>query len=369
MENNEDEQTTLPYTVAVLDASKDGEIITFTIQTKTEEHDSSEGGVVVLRQYEDFEYLSHCLWTHNDIQSTVVPVLPPKPVMTPSGTETKTKKQLGKETKTMVGDDYTKDCKSLQKYLQLVISEPKLNADETLKSFLTEEKAPVRANVKKGFLTSLKGALDDARFHNHKDINEEFQTIRTATDQCALSTKNCNECYKKLLSADQRCSLQLSNLTSAIRSTTATDTTENDLSTHLLKFAAFLDEMKRSMEKSSSIEEDTLGSTLDLYSRYIDSAKEMLFRRTCKLIEFENASKALEKAKPKTQEQLQAAKEEAESAYEEITAKSLDEIKKFHKKRVEAFQETLISLAEQQIKNSTRSSDFLSQAISELKEI
>ncbi len=31
--------------------------------------------------------------------------------------------------------------------------------------------APVRANVKKGLLTSLKGALDDKRFHYHKVIN------------------------------------------------------------------------------------------------------------------------------------------------------------------------------------------------------
>lgn len=32
----------------------------------------SEKGVVVLRQYEDFEYLSHCLSAHNDILSVVV---------------------------------------------------------------------------------------------------------------------------------------------------------------------------------------------------------------------------------------------------------------------------------------------------------
>ena len=37
-----------------------------------------------------------------------------------------------------------------------------------------------------------------------------------------------------------------------------------------------------------------------LYSFF--STKEMLFRRTCKLVEFENATKALEKAKPKNQE-------------------------------------------------------------------
>ena len=32
--------------------------------------------------------------------------------------------------------------------------------------------------------------------------------------------------------------------------------------------------------------------------------QEMLFRRTCKLVEYENATKALEKAKPKNQKQV-----------------------------------------------------------------
>jgi len=35
----------------------------------------------------------------------------------------------------------------------------------------------------------------------------------------------------------------------------------------------------------------------------------MLFRRTCKLVEFENATKALEKAKPKNQEAVSYAGE------------------------------------------------------------
>ena len=40
--------------------------------------------------------------------------------------------------------------------------------DHDLKLYFCPSQAPVRANVKKGLLTSLKGALDDARFHNHK---------------------------------------------------------------------------------------------------------------------------------------------------------------------------------------------------------
>ena len=42
-----------------------------------------------------------------------------------------------------------------------------------------------------------------------------------------------------------------------------------------------------------------------MYAHFLSSlVQEMLLRRTCKLVEFENASKALEKAKPKNQEQV-----------------------------------------------------------------
>eukprot|EP00794_Sanderia_malayensis_P005945 gene5945-6635_t len=372
MEQDDDKQVdaeNLPYKALVLDSSKDGEVLTFTIQTKTKETSSSENGVVVLRQYEDFAFLSHCLFAHNDISSTVVPVLPAKPVITPSGAESKTKQQLGKESKTMIGDDFTKECKALQKYLDLVISEKMLNGDETLKAFLTEDKPPVRANAKKGILTSLKGALDDKRFHYHKDIDEEMQNIRNFTDQCAFLTKSCNECFKKLNSSEQRCSFHMANVTAAIRTLSATDTSENDLTTHLVKFAGILDEAKRASEKYSTIYEETVGFNFELYSKYLESAKEMLFRRTCKLIEFENASKALDKAKPKNQEQLQEAKDEAERQYEELTEISRCEIKKYHKNRVDEFQKALVTLAEDQIQNASKCSQLLSQAINQLKDM
>jgi len=377
MENSTEEDTTkaepetevINYDVSVSGASKDGDAITFTLQTKMMGDENSEKGVVVLRQYEDFEFLSHCLSAHNDISSVVVPVLPPKPTLTPSGAEAKTKKQLGKETKTMIGDDFKKDCKALQNYLRLVIAEKKLNGDETLKNFLTQDQAPVRAAVKKGLFTSLKGALDDARFHNHKDIDEEFQGIRNLADHLAFATKGCNESYKKMHLVEQRFSNHVGTFTSVLRSTTATDTSENDLSTHLVKFAGFIDDYKKSLEKTTTIQEDTLGFYFDLYTRYLESAKETLLRRTCKLVEFESASRSLEKAKPKNQEQLQKAKDEAEQAYDTITLNTKAEIKRFHENRSEALKDALVQLTELQIENSQKTISFLSQAVQELKEL
>lgn len=41
-----------------------------------------------------------------------------------------------------------------------------------------------------------------------------------------------------------------------------------------------------------------MGFQLDLHARYMDSVKDMLFRRTCLLVDYEDANRALEKAKP-----------------------------------------------------------------------
>ena len=46
-----------------------------------------------------------------------------------------------------------------------------------------------------------------------------------------------------------------------------------------------------------------LSHVRELFCKYC-YFQETLLRRTCKLVEFENASKALEKAKPKNQEQV-----------------------------------------------------------------
>ncbi|XP_019617635.1 PREDICTED: sorting nexin-32-like [Branchiostoma belcheri] len=134
------------FTVKVTDAAKDGDVVKYSLKTA-----KKSGGeeYKVVRQYEDFEWLEHCLVTQNDIGGIIVPPLPPKPSTTAQSAEARSKKQLGNkkrhgsdddegnDIKLVVGDEFEKDCRSLEKYLQLVVTHPTLGQDEAITKFLT----------------------------------------------------------------------------------------------------------------------------------------------------------------------------------------------------------------------------------------
>ncbi|XP_015778665.1 PREDICTED: uncharacterized protein LOC107356577 [Acropora digitifera] len=74
----------------------------------------------------------------------------------------------GKDAKHMVPDEFSKDCRNFEKFLQLVIQHPAFSNDESLEKFLQEESPPVRTKVKKGVMESLSRSVSDFRHHNHK---------------------------------------------------------------------------------------------------------------------------------------------------------------------------------------------------------
>lgn len=45
----------------------------------------------------------------------------------------------GNKTKSMLGDEFTKECRSLEKYLQLLLVHPVFSHDENLRKFLIDE--------------------------------------------------------------------------------------------------------------------------------------------------------------------------------------------------------------------------------------
>ncbi|XP_032228910.2 sorting nexin-5 [Nematostella vectensis] len=347
-ENNGD----VSWNVKVLDASKDGEILKFTVQTKTMENDEEEKGVIVLREYDDFEWLYHCLVTHNNIDAVVVPPLPARPLVTATAAESKSKKQLGKNAKNMIGDEFFKDCRNLEKFIQLVLAHPALKNDGDLEKFLTEEQAQTRTKIKKGLFGSLSKTVGEVRYQSHKDINDEFQKLRDFVEKFSLANKECCMNFTKMVNAQQRVGLSLGELSASVSTAAVLDeVSSQNLKRTFTLFSEALTSSKESYEVMSANDENTLGFTMDLYSKYMDSAKDMLFRRTCKLVEFENASKALEKAKPQKKDQCVQAKKEAEDAYTEITDLASTEMSRFNRQRVLSLQSAMVQYAESRIKN------------------
>lgn len=358
----------LAWAVKVLDASKDGEVVKFTIQTNMGHEGEEEKGVVVLRQYEDLEWLYHCLIAHNSVEGVVIPPLPPKPVTTVSAAEAKSKKQLGKDAKNMVADEFSRECRNMEKFLQLVVLHPAFSKDEDLQKFLKEENPPVRTKVKKGVMESISRAVGDFRHHNHKDLDEEFQKKRDFVEQYTPLTKETFANFAKMIHSQQRVALALNDLSSSVMTaSTGDDNSTKELKGNFDTFSSSLNGVKESFDVMSTNDDNTLGFTLELYSRYMEAAKEMLFRRTCKLVEFENATKALEKAKPKNQEALQKAKEDAEEAYNTISEVAKKELTRYNRQRVLSLQASLVQYADSRLKNGRDTYAILAKLINDLK--
>merc|ERR1712154_162634 len=135
----------------------------FTIQTS---RIGEEKEFIVERQHEDLEWLHGNLITANATEGVIVPPLPVKRVFDPKTAEKQSKNNLGGNTKVLKGDDFECDCKSFQKYLEMMMTHPKFGRDSNLEKFLTEEEAAVRARLNKGMFSRLGSAINTARNAN-----------------------------------------------------------------------------------------------------------------------------------------------------------------------------------------------------------
>uniref|UniRef100_A0A3Q3JU19 PX domain-containing protein n=1 Tax=Monopterus albus TaxID=43700 RepID=A0A3Q3JU19_MONAL len=93
-----------------------------------------------------------------------------------------------------------------------------------------------------------------------------------------------------------------------------------------VKLSEVFDSMKKNMVSVAENNVSTLGLGLDLDSRYQEAQKEMLFRRTCKLVELETARRNAEKAKP-VKKAMEEMKKTTETEFIHICGLAKQEVK------------------------------------------
>lgn len=147
------------FSVAIIEAVKDGDRILFKIITKSL---TTGKDFVIVREYDDFEYLNHCISVKEDNRCRILPPLPLKPIVDAKSAQVQSKKTLGRRIKCVIGDEYEKDCRNLEKYLSLLIDHPVFGADTLLDRFLTQEKPPPCVAISK-----IKSKMIDAKKFNH----------------------------------------------------------------------------------------------------------------------------------------------------------------------------------------------------------
>ncbi|XP_035854765.1 sorting nexin-6-like, partial [Sander lucioperca] len=144
-------------------------------------------------------------------------------------------------------------------------------------------------------------------------------------------------------------------------------------STDLCKFflkVSELFEKTRKIEARVAADEDLkLADLLKYYLRESQAAKDLLYRRSRALVDYENANKALDKARAKNRDVLQAETSQQLCChkFEKISESAKQELVDFKTRRVAAFRKNLVELAELELKHAKGNLQLLQSCLGVLK--
>ncbi|CAL4108140.1 unnamed protein product [Meganyctiphanes norvegica] len=355
------------YSVRFTDrVTKDGESVKFTIQVSQ----NSLTVQMIEREFEDFEYLEHCIVTGQNSNGLIIPPLPQRSAIDPHTAEIQSRKQMGKGSKTLIADDFHKDCRQLQKYLELVLSHPVLGKNQRLHEFLTIKEAPPRTKVKKGLMTRIADSFD-MRKSSYPDTEEFFQKERDWVAKYGPASVEASEAFNKIVYAQMRISHCMEEMVTALKLSSSPDNTLHHKQFNIINylFLDSLEALKNQIDDKANKDDSGLGSEIHLCQRFIYSENTMLLHRTSLMVDYQASNRALDKAKPNRKEAAEATKHEAEKAFEECSDVARIEIKRFHRERVFAIQSAIEEFGRQQLISARATLQTLSNTLSQIKAI
>lgn len=361
------EPFTPKYSVRLSDrVTKDGDSVKFTLQV-------SQNGLTVQmleREFEDFEYLEHCVITGQPSHGLIIPPLPQRSAIDPYNAEVQSKRLMGKESKTLIADEFHKDCHQLQKYLELLLSHPILGKNEKLHSFLTVKEAPPRTKVKKGLMSKLSNSLD-FRKSSYPDCEEFFQKERDWVSKYHPAISSASDAFNKITCAQLRVSHQLEQLVTALKQSSMPNSEVHNKQYNIMNILFFetMDNVKNQLDEKVSKEDIMLGSVLTLWNHYIESENNMLLDRTSLMVDYQSCNRALDKAKPNRKDAAERAKKEAESAFEECSDVARNEIKKFQRERRQELQTSIEQYVEYQLTSARATLKSVTQTLTQIKAV
>jgi len=130
-------------------------------------------------------------------------------------------------------------------------------------------------------------------------------------------------------------------------------------------------EKGRKLEGRVASDEDLkLGDTLRYYMRDSSAAKDLLYRRTRSLADYEAANKALEKARTKNKEVPQAERHQEDCCkkFDKISEVAKKEIQEFKHRRIGYFKKHLQEMVELELKHARAQTQLLKNCITALQE-
>uniref|UniRef100_A0A667XY38 Sorting nexin n=1 Tax=Myripristis murdjan TaxID=586833 RepID=A0A667XY38_9TELE len=402
---NVDLQTDATLQVDISDALSERDKVKFTVHTKSTLPNFKQSEFSVVRQHEEFIWLHDSFVENEDYAGYIIPPAPPRPDFDASREKLQ---KLGEGEGSMTKEEFTKMKQELEaEYLAIfkktvamhevflcrVAAHPVLRKDLNFHVFLEyNQDLSVRGKNKKekleDFFKNVVKSADGVLVAGVKDVDDFFEHEKTflleyhnrvkdasaKSDRMIRSHKNAADDINRIASFF----LKVSELFEKTRVSTllrwlcfvlfhlipaqvkVEQLLMTDVSSHLLQ----------KIEARVAADEDLkLADLLKYYLRESQAAKDLLYRRGRALVDYENANKALDKARAKNRDVLQAETSQQLCChkFEKISESAKQELIDFKTRRVAAFRKNLVELAELELKHAKGNLQLLQSCLSVLK--
>ncbi|CAM4577391.1 unnamed protein product [Lepidochelys olivacea] len=373
--------------VEISDAVSERDKVKFTVQTKSSLPDFNRPALSVVRQHEDFVWLHDTFSENDEYAGIIIPPAPPRPDFEASreklqrlgeGNSTLTREEFAKMKQELEGEYlaiFKKTVAMHEVFLQRLAAHPVLRRDHNFYVFLEyDQDLSVRGKNRKellgGFFRNIVKSADEALItgvSGLKEVDEFFEHERTflleyharVRDTC-LKADRVMRSHKSLAEDYIPISVALGSLgTQEVR----------QLQTSFLKLAELFERLRKLEGRVASDEDLKLSDLLKYYMRDSQAAKDLLYRRLRALADYENASKALDRARMRNKEVKPAEVHQQLCCqrFEQLSASAKQELTDFKSRRISAFRKNLIELAELELKHAKANSLLLRNTLIVLK--
>nr|XP_034370003.1 sorting nexin-6 isoform X5 [Arvicanthis niloticus]XP_034370004.1 sorting nexin-6 isoform X5 [Arvicanthis niloticus] len=242
-------------------------------------------------------------------------------------------------------------------FLCRVAAHPILRKDLNFHVFLEyNQDLSVRGKNKKekleDFFKNMVKSADGVIVSGVKDVDDFFEHERTFLLEYHNRVKDASAKSDRMTRSHKSAADDYNRIGSSLYALGTQDST--DICKFFLKVSELFDKTRKIEARVSADEDLKLSDLLKYYLRESQAAKDLLYRRSRSLVDYENANKALDKARAKNKDVLQAetSQQLCCQKFEKISESAKQELIDFKTRRVAAFRKNLVELAELELKHA-----------------
>uniref|UniRef100_A0A672QH54 Sorting nexin n=1 Tax=Sinocyclocheilus grahami TaxID=75366 RepID=A0A672QH54_SINGR len=362
--------------IDIPDALCERDKVKFTVHTKTTLSSFQKPEYSVQRQHEDFIWLHDTIVETEEYAGLIIPPAPPKPDF--EGPREKMHK-LGEGESSMTKEEYAKMKQELEAeylavfkktvqvhevFLQRLSSHPMFRKDRNFQIFLEydQDLTVRRKNAKEmfgGFFKNMVKSADEVLISGVKEVDEFFEQEKNFLLDYSSKIKDATAKAEKMTRSHKNVADDYNHISGALNNIAADNNTA-------FKNMCVLQKVE---DRMASDQELKLTELLRYYTRDIQAAKDLLYRRARALADYENSNKALDKARLKGKDVAQAEENQKQclQKFDKLSESGKKELTSFKARRVVAFRKNLIEMTELEIKHAKNSVSLLQGSIEVLK--